>query len=37
MAAAVESLVAGARWPDDLAALGVTAATIDPARAPRCC
>jgi D-arginine dehydrogenase len=37
MAAAVESLIAGVPWPDGLAALGVTAATIDPARAPRCC
>ena len=39
MSAAVESLVAGTPWPDGLAALGVTAATIGPERlrALACC
>ncbi|GAA4825688.1 FAD-dependent catabolic D-arginine dehydrogenase DauA [Sphingosinicella ginsenosidimutans] len=39
MAAAVESLIAGTPWPDGLAQLGVTAATIGPERlrAPACC
>ena len=39
MSAAVESLVAGTPWPDGLAALGVTAATIGPerVRALACC
>jgi D-arginine dehydrogenase len=32
MADAVESLIAGTAWPEALARLGVTAATIDPAR-----
>jgi D-arginine dehydrogenase len=32
MADAVESLIAGTPWPEALARLGVTAATIDPAR-----
>jgi len=39
MSAAVESLIAGTPWPDGLAQLGVTAATIGPERlrAPACC
>lgn len=39
MAAAAESLIAGAPWPNGLAELGVTAATIGPdrLRAPACC